>query len=62
MGFSLTVISVIWPLRILREIPLRIATWMGELAYRRPAMPPLFIALLYFVIPAIALVAVHFAG
>ncbi len=60
--FNLIGVLVIWPLRILREIPLRIAGWMGELAFRRPAMPPLFVALLYFVIPAIALVAVHFAG
>jgi solute carrier family 34 (sodium-dependent phosphate cotransporter) len=60
--FNTLGVVLIWPLRFLREIPLRIATQMGELAFRRPAMPVVFVALLYFVIPAIALVAVHFAG
>jgi solute carrier family 34 (sodium-dependent phosphate cotransporter) len=60
--FNVIGVLVIWPLRVLREIPLRIATTMGELAFRRPVVPALFVALLYFVIPAIALVAVHFAG
>lgn len=60
--FNLIGVLVIWPIRILREIPLRIAGFMGEVAFRRPVVPALCVALLYFVIPAIALVAVHFAG
>ncbi len=57
--FNVIGILIIWPIPAIRRIPPMIATRMGDLAFRKPMVPPLFIAALYFVIPAVVLVVVH---
>jgi solute carrier family 34 (sodium-dependent phosphate cotransporter) len=60
--FNVLGILIIWPISYIRRIPLKIATRMGELAYRRRYFAPLFVGLLYFAIPAVVVTVVHLMG
>jgi solute carrier family 34 (sodium-dependent phosphate cotransporter) len=60
--FNVIGILIIWPIPLVRAIPLRIAVRMGDWAFRLPVLPVLFVMLLYFVIPAVIVTAVHFMG
>jgi solute carrier family 34 (sodium-dependent phosphate cotransporter) len=60
--FNVIGILLIWPVPFIRRIPVLIALRMGEWAYRARMLPPLFVFLLYFLIPAVVVIAVHFMG
>jgi solute carrier family 34 (sodium-dependent phosphate cotransporter) len=60
--FNVIGILIIWPIPFIRAIPPRIAVKMGNLAFRRRGFAPLFVLLMYFLVPAVVVAAVHFAG
>jgi solute carrier family 34 (sodium-dependent phosphate cotransporter) len=60
--FNLAGILIIWPIGLVRAIPLQVATLMGEATLTRRWLAPAFVLLLYFVVPAVVLIAVHFVG
>ena len=60
--FNIMGILVVWPLRFIRAIPVAMATRMGQAALRSKMLPVLFVLFVYFIIPAIVVTAVHFAG
>jgi solute carrier family 34 (sodium-dependent phosphate cotransporter) len=60
--FNILGILIIWPVPVVRAIPVRVATWMGERAFRNPLLPPVLVVMLYFLIPAAVVAAVHFTG
>jgi solute carrier family 34 (sodium-dependent phosphate cotransporter) len=60
--FNVIGILIIWPISFVRAIPLKIATRMGVWAFRVRLLPPVFVMLVYFVIPAVVVTAVHFMG
>jgi solute carrier family 34 (sodium-dependent phosphate cotransporter) len=60
--FNVLGILIIWPFAAVRAIPLRIAVKMGEWAHDSPRMPLVFVLSLYFLIPAVAVTAVHYLG
>lgn len=60
--FNVLGILIIWPIPFIRAIPLKIALRMGNWAFRVRAFPPVFVLLLYFLIPAVMVAVVHFTG
>jgi solute carrier family 34 (sodium-dependent phosphate cotransporter) len=60
--FNVLGILIIWPVPVVRAIPVRVATWMGKRAFHAPLLPPVLVVLLYFLIPAVVVAAVHFTG
>jgi solute carrier family 34 (sodium-dependent phosphate cotransporter) len=60
--FNIIGILIIWPIPFVRAIPLKAAVGMGEWAYNARWLPPVFVLLLYFLIPAVTVTALHFMG
>jgi solute carrier family 34 (sodium-dependent phosphate cotransporter) len=60
--FNVIGILIIWPIPFIRALPLRAAVRMGDWAFKARWLPPVFVLLLYFVIPTIVVLAVHFTG
>jgi sodium-dependent phosphate cotransporter len=57
--FNLTGIVVIYPVRQIRQIPLRMARWLGDIATRSTLMPVLLILLVFFVVPGALMLIYH---
>ncbi len=53
--FNVTAIALIWPIKFVRNIPVRLAESMASLAVRNRTIPFLYVALLFFVIPSIVI-------
>jgi len=51
--FNLIGLFFIYPIPILREIPIKLAKWMGNLAFRKRRYAIIYIIALYFVIPGL---------
>jgi solute carrier family 34 (sodium-dependent phosphate cotransporter) len=60
--FNVIGILIIWPVPFIRRIPLAIAVQMGDWAHKARWLPPTFVLLLYFLIPAVVVAAMHFLG
>jgi solute carrier family 34 (sodium-dependent phosphate cotransporter) len=60
--FNVLGILLIWPVPLIRAIPLKVAAIMGDWAHKARWLPPLFVLLLYFLIPAVVVTAVHLTG
>ncbi|TVR46932.1 MAG: hypothetical protein EA425_16590 [Puniceicoccaceae bacterium] len=58
--FNLAGILIIWPVRFIRNLPLRTGTALGDFAARKRAFAPVFVLILYFLLPAFVLLLVHF--
>ena len=53
--FNICGIAIITPFRPLREVPLRVAKWLGRTAMRRRWVPLLYVLVIFFVIPLLIL-------
>jgi solute carrier family 34 (sodium-dependent phosphate cotransporter) len=53
--FNVTAIAIIFPIRVLRNIPLGLAEWMAELALKRRTVVLVYIVGLFIVIPLLGL-------
>lgn len=51
--FNIIGIATIWPIPLIRRIPMRFAEWMGRIAARQRLFPVFVIASVYFVVPAV---------
>ncbi len=51
--FNLICVCCIYPISILRQIPISLAKWMGNLAYRKRRYAIGYILFIYFIIPGI---------
>ncbi len=51
--FNVVGILIIWPVPAIRNVPLRVAERMGELAFRNRLVPVAALLLIYFLIPAL---------
>ncbi|MBD3246771.1 MAG: hypothetical protein GF333_07150 [Candidatus Omnitrophica bacterium] len=51
--FNLIGVTVLYPIRILRTVPVRMALHLGNLAYRRRRYVPIYVLTLFFLIPAL---------
>ncbi len=57
--FNVIGILLVWPVPAIRAIPVRVAEYMGELAYRNRLVPVAALALIYFAIPAVVLLLIR---
>lgn len=53
--FNIVGILIIWPIPAIRNIPMRVAEKMGDLAYHNRFVPVIALALIYFVVPLLIL-------
>ena len=53
--FNVCGIAIITPFRPLREVPLRVAKWLGRMAMRRRWVPGVYVLVIFFVIPLLIL-------
>jgi sodium-dependent phosphate cotransporter len=51
MLFNLCGIAVIWPIRVVREFPLRLATRLADLSLASRAIPILYVVVAFYLIP-----------
>lgn len=51
--FNVFGILLIWPVRLIRNIPMRISEWMGRSAANNRFFPLIFVAVMFFLLPAL---------
>lgn len=53
MLFNLLGILIIWTIPAIRQLPVKVAEWLGRLAYRNRLVPAIVIVVVFFLIPTL---------
>lgn len=54
--FNMTGVLVIYPIKIFRQIPINLARWLGDLAYRKRRYAIIYVLSIFFIIPSLLIV------
>ncbi|MBN1492613.1 MAG: Na/Pi symporter [Candidatus Omnitrophica bacterium] len=53
--FNVTGILIFYPISIFRKLPLSLARWMGDRAYKQRAFPIIYVSIMFFILPGLCI-------